>query len=217
MEISELVFFIFEMIGTVAFAVSGAIRKKTDIFGVVFLSVITAVGGGILRDILIGTLPPRMFVDYRYVAAAFITALLVFIVAYIFRDEYQKRMDTVDSINNIFDSIGLGVFTVSGSKIAIESGFAVNGILVICMAVLTGVGGGILRDAILGEVPFVLKKRVYALASVIGAIGYYLMFSKGVSVALSTIIAVAIVFVIRIFATVFKWDLPKIDIKQNRK
>ncbi|MDD6276938.1 MAG: trimeric intracellular cation channel family protein [Clostridia bacterium] len=218
MDISELVFFIFEMIGTVAFAVSGAmiaISKKTDIFGVVFLSVITAVGGGILRDILIGTLPPRMFVDYRYVAAAFITSLLVFIAAYIFREDYQKRINTFDSINNIFDSIGLGVFTVSGSKIAIESGFAVNGILVVCMAVLTGVGGGILRDAILGEVPFVLKKRIYALASVIGAIGYYIMYSKGMNIAVATVIAVAIVFVIRICATVFKWDLPKVDIKTD--
>ena len=218
MEVTELIFFIFEMIGTVAFAIAGAmvaINKKTDVFGVVFLSVVTAVGGGVLRDIIMGTFPPRMFADYRYVTAALITSLAVFIIAYIFRDEYQKRINTVDSVNNIFDSIGLGVFTVSGAKIAIESGFEINGVLVVCMAMMTGVGGGLLRDAILGEVPFVLKKRVYAIASIIGAIGYYLMYHNGVNQILASAIAVSVVFAIRICATVFKWDLPKVRLKDN--
>ena len=218
MEVTELIFFIFEMIGTVAFAIAGAmvaINKKTDVFGVVFLSVVTAVGGGVLRDMIMGTFPPRMFADYRYVTAALITSLAVFIIAYIFRDEYQKRINTVDSVNNIFDSIGLGVFTVSGAKIAIESGFEINGVLVVCMAMMTGGGGGLLRDAILGEVPFVLKKRVYAIASIIGAIGYYLMYHNGVNQILASAIAVSVVFAIRICATVFKWDLPKVRLKDN--
>ncbi len=91
MEISQLVYFIFEMVGTVSFAVAGAmvaIKKKVDIFGVLVLSAVTALGGGIVRDILIGTLPPRMFSDYRYVLAAVVSALIVFIVAYVFRNQF---------------------------------------------------------------------------------------------------------------------------------
>lgn len=93
MSVEELVLFIFEMVGTVAFAISGAmvaIKKRVDVFGVIVLSAMTALGGGIVRDILIGHLPPTMFSDYRYVMVAVITSVIVFIVAYIFRDSYRK-------------------------------------------------------------------------------------------------------------------------------
>ena len=163
MSVEELVLFIFEMVGTVAFAISGAmiaIKKRVDIFGVIVLSSMTALGGGIVRDILIGHLPPTMFSDYRYVLAAVVTSVVVFVVAYIFRDLYRRSESTVDAVNNIFDALGLGIFTVMGAKVAIESGFTVNGILVVCLAVITGVGGGIIRDIMLKEIPIVLKKRI---------------------------------------------------------
>lgn len=162
MSVEELVLFVFEMVGTVAFAISGAmvaIKKRVDVFGVIVLSAMTALGGGIVRDILIGHLPPTMFSDYRYVMVAVITSVIVFIVAYIFRDSYRKSEKTVDAVNNVFDALGLGVFTVMGAKVAIESGFTVNGILVVCLAVVTGVGGGLIRDVMLMEIPFVLKKE----------------------------------------------------------
>ena len=107
MDFEELIRFIFELVGTVAFAISGAmvaIKKKVDIFGVIVLSAMTALGGGIVRDILIGCLPPRMFSDYRYVLAAVVTAVIVFVVAFIFRESYRKSEKTVDEINNIFDA-----------------------------------------------------------------------------------------------------------------
>ena len=138
MSVEELVLFIFEMVGTVAFAISGAmiaIKKRVDIFGVIVLSSMTALGGGIVRDILIGHLPPTMFSDYRYVLAAVVTSVVVFVVAYIFRDLYRRSESTVDAVNNIFDALGLGIFTVMGAKVAIGSGFTVNGILVVCLAV----------------------------------------------------------------------------------
>jgi uncharacterized membrane protein YeiH len=218
MSFAEFVYFIFEMIGTVAFAVSGAmvaIQKKVDIFGVIVLSVVTALGGGIVRDIIMGSLPPRMFSDYRYVLGAVITSVAVFIVAYIFRKEYQKRVKIVDSINNIFDAIGLGVFTVTGAQVAIESGFKVNGILVVCLGVVTGIGGGLIRDVMLTEIPFVLKKRIYAIASIAGGILYYVMYVHSVDVALTAICSVALTFTIRILATVFKWDLPKVKFEEH--
>lgn len=218
MSVEELVLFIFEMVGTVAFAISGAmiaIKKRVDIFGVIVLSSMTALGGGIVRDILIGHLPPTMFSDYRYVLAAVVTSVVVFVVAYIFRDLYRRSESTVDAVNNIFDALGLGIFTVMGAKVAIGSGFTVNGILVVCLAVITGVGGGIIRDIMLKEIPFVLKKRIYAVASILGGTAYHLMYVNNVNIRIATVIAVLIVFTVRILATVFKLDLPKIKYPQE--
>ena len=220
MSIDELVGLMFEMVGTVAFAISGAmvaIKKRVDVFGVVVLSAMTALGGGIVRDILIGHLPPTMFSDYRYVMVAVITSVIVFIIAYIFRESYQKSEKTVDAIKNIFDALGLGVFTVMGAKVAIESGFTVNGILVVCLAVVTGVGGGLIRDVMLMEIPFVLKKRIYAVASILGGTAYHLMYIHGVNVRISSVIAVIVVFVVRILSTIFKLDLPKVKFPKEQK
>ncbi len=221
MSIEELIRFVFEMVGTVAFAISGAmvaVKKRVDIFGVIVLGVTTALGGGIVRDILIDHLPPTMFSDYRYVLAAVITSVIVFITAYIFRDPYRRSENTVDAINNIFDALGLGVFTVMGANVAIESGFTVNGILVVCLATVTGVGGGLIRDIMLKEIPFVLKKRIYAVASILGGTAYHLMYINNVSVKVASVIAVLIVFAVRILATVFKLDLPKVRFpKEDQK
>lgn len=217
MEVEELVYFIVEILGTIAFATSGAmvaISKKVDIFGVLVLSAITALGGGCLRDILIGTLPPRMFSDYRYVVVATVVALIVFVVAYIFRDLYEKSQKIVDSVNNIFDAVGLGVFTVTGVQMAIESGFKMNSVLAVCLGVITGIGGGVLRDVMLGEIPFVLKKRIYALASIAGGVVYYNLVLTSFGRTKSIIVAVAVTFVIRILATVFKLNLPKVKLKE---
>lgn len=219
MEIEKLIFFIVEITGTVAFATSGAmvaISKRVDIFGVLVLSSITALGGGCIRDILIGTLPPRMFSDYRYVAVAACVSLIVFIVAYIFRDLYQKSQKIVDSVNNIFDAAGLGVFTVTGVQVAIESGFKMNGILVVCLGVITGIGGGVLRDVMLREIPFVLKKRIYALASIAGGVVYYNLYLASFGRTKAIVIAVIVTFTIRMLATVFKLDLPKVKLKETK-
>lgn len=217
--IEELIYFIVEILGTIAFATSGAmvaINKKVDIFGVLVLSAITALGGGCIRDVLIGSLPPRMFSDYRYVIAATVVALFVFIVAYIFRDLYEKGQKTVDSVNNYIDAIGLGIFTVTGVQVAIESGYKSNAILAICLGVITGIGGGVLRDVMLGEIPFVLKKRIYALASIAGGITYYSLSFTSLGRTKSIIIAVAMTFVIRLLATIFKLNLPKVKLRETK-
>lgn len=220
MDFEEIVYFIVEILGTIAFATSGAmvaISKRVDIFGVLVLSSVTALGGGCIRDILIGTLPPRMFSDYRYVMVSVIVSLLVFIIAYIFRDLYQKSQKIVDSVNNIFDAVGLGIFTVTGVQVAIESGFKMNSILAVCLGVITGIGGGILRDVMLREIPFVLKKRIYALASIAGGVVYYNLYLADFGRTKSIILAVLVTFVIRILATIFRLDLPKVKLKDNNK
>ena len=218
MEIEELIYFIVEIFGTIAFATSGAmvaISKKVEIFGVLVLSAITALGGGCIRDILIGTLPPRMFSDYRYVIVATIVALIVFIIAYIFRDLYEKSQKTVDSVNNYIDALGLGIFTVTGVQVALESGYKSNAILAVCLGVITGIGGGVLRDVMLGEIPFVLKKRIYALASIAGGVTYYYISFTSLGRTKSIIITVVVTFVIRLLATIFKLNLPKVKLRET--
>lgn len=206
-------FFILEMIGVAAFAVSGAaaaIDKNADIFGVVFLGVTTALGGGVFRDILLGYLPPRMFEDYTYVAAAILASLLVFAAARIWRDGYFGHRDRIDAVVNVFDAIGLGVFTVSGMNLAIAHSGITNALLVIVLGMATGIGGGMVRDIMIGEIPFVLRKRVYAVASLAGGCVYYLMYLWKINSVVSAVTAIVAVFAIRMLATAFKWSLPKI-------
>lgn len=219
MEIEELIYSIVEILGTIAFATSGAmvaISKKVDVFGVLVLSAITALGGGCIRDVLIGTLPPRMFSDYRYVIVATVVALTVFTIAYIFRNLYEKSQKTVDSVNNYVDAVGLGVFTVTGVQVAIESGYKSNAVLAICLGVITGIGGGVLRDVMLGEIPFVLKKRIYALASIAGGVVYYSLSFTSLGRTKSIVIAVAVTFIIRLLATIFKLNLPKVKLRETK-
>ena len=204
---------VLELIGTCAFAISGAvlgITKRFDIFGVIFSGILTALGGGIIRDLLLGNLPPAMFRNYIYLIFAVATCLLTFIVASILKNRFSENIVIIDRVNNIFDAIGLGVFTIVGMNVAINNGFGDNFFFVVCLGMTTGCGGGILRDAIVGEVPFVLRKRVYAVASIAGGIAYYVMYimlKQGV--VISAVVGITLIFALRIFASVFKWDLPR--------
>lgn len=204
---------VLELIGTCAFAVSGAvigITKRFDIFGVILCGIITALGGGTIRDILLGNLPPAMFRNYIYLIFAVTACLITFIVASILKTKFSQNIGIIDKVNNVFDALGLGVFTIVGMNIAETSGFSDNFFFVIFLGMTTGCGGGILRDVIISEVPFVLRKRIYAVASLAGGILYYLMhitFSCGI--ILSTLSGILLIFALRLLASVFKWDLPK--------
>ncbi len=204
---------VLELIGTCAFAISGAvlgITKRFDIFGVIFSGIITALGGGTVRDLLLGNLPPAMFRNYIYLIFAVATCLLTFIIASILKNKFSENIVLIDKVNNIFDAIGLGVFTIVGMNVAINSGFSDNFFFVVFLGMTTGCGGGILRDAIVSEVPFVLRKRVYAVASIAGGIAYYVMYIMlHQGVVISSVVGITLIFALRILASVFKWDLPK--------
>ena len=205
--------FILELIGAAAFAISGAmaaIKRKADIFGVVFLGVITALGGGVIRDVLIGQLPPKMFVSYAYLLASLLVSLIVFFDAYIRREKYFANKDKLSEINNIFDAVGLAVFTISGMNTAM--GVSDNVILILTLGVITGVGGGMLRDMMTNTMPKVLRKRVYAVASLIGGALYYVLHLIGVNDILSAVIGMVTIFVLRVLATVYKWNLPSVKL-----
>ena len=208
----SLVFEIGEWIGTAAFAVSGAmvaIDRGADLFGVLLLAVITAVGGGTLRDVLIGCFPPRMFASSEYVLLAVVCALAVFVLARALKERYFASELMIGAINNVFDAIGLGIFAVSGARIGMEAGFANNGFLVTFLGMTTAVGGGMIRDVLLQEMPFVLKKRVYAVAAIAGALSYWVLETLGMAPALAYGIGWAVTVSLRLMATVFRWNLPK--------
>ena len=207
------IMFVLELIGAAAFAVSGAmvaIEKRADIFGILFLAVTTALGGGVIRDVLIGRIPPVMFVSYWYLLISVVAALAVFIDAYLRSEKYKLHLDKLDAVNNIFDAIGLAVFTVSGMNAAMP--VSDNVILVLFVGMCTGVGGGILRDVMTNTMPKVLRKRVYAVASLLGGGLYYAMYALGVNQIVSLGCGMLLIFALRLFATIFKWNLPSVKL-----
>ncbi len=208
---TETVMNIVGIIGIIAFAVSGAmvaVDKHADPFGAIVLAVITATGGGMLRDITLGILPPQMFRDPTYVIIAAATALAVFLIAYLSKDSFRKNSDFIDSINNIFDALGLGVFAVIGTQTAISYGYAQNGFLVVFIGVITGIGGGFMRDIIVQEIPSVLTKHIYALAAVAGSLIFYILYLNKIDYTLSVFISAGAIFLLRMLATYFRWNLP---------
>ncbi|MGM9556314.1 MAG: trimeric intracellular cation channel family protein [Oscillospiraceae bacterium] len=207
------IMFVLELIGAAAFAVSGAmvaIEKRADIFGILFLAVTTALGGGVIRDVLIGRIPPVMFVSYWYLLISVVAALAVFIDAYLRSEKYKLHLDKLDAVNNIFDAIGLAVFTVSGMNAAMP--VSDNVILVLFVGMCTGVGGGMLRDVMTNTMPKVLRKRVYAVASLLGGGLYYAMYVLGVNQIVSLGCGMLLIFALRLFATIFKWNLPSVKL-----
>lgn len=212
MELTTYVFLGLELLGTVAFALSGAmvaVERRTDLFGVIVLGVVTATGGGMLRDILLGTLPPRLFFSQQYVWLAAGTALALFLAARHWKERYLARTLLVDAVNNFFDALGLGAFVVTGIQAGIGAGHGDNLFLLTVVGVLTGVGGGLIRDLMVGQIPFILRKRVYALAAIAGALCYVLLLRRTGSELAAAAAAVGVTVGLRLLATVFRWDLPR--------
>ena len=192
-----------------------AIRKELDLFGIIMLGTITAVGGGILRDIIIGRIPPNTFVNPVYIATAALTSVLLFIIFYKAPSLLDsKHIGTFEKILNIFDAIGLGAFTVIGIDAGIDKGYGEYLFLLIFLGVTTGIGGGIMRDIMAGEIPYVLKKQIYACASIAGACLYviFLQFSQSY---LSMLISALLVVVVRMLASKFDWNLPAVRINSS--
>ncbi len=203
-----LVIFILEIIGTVSFAVSGAmtaLKHKMDVFGVVILGLVTAVGGGVIRDLILGATPPATFRDPVYALVAVGTSLVIFIPS--LRRLLMKKQKLYDTVLLMMDSVGLGVFTVVGIRAAYEMTDDVGIFLLLFVGVVTGVGGGILRDVLAGDMPYIFVKHFYATASLIGAafcIGVWHYFGE----TSAMIAGASATVILRILAARFKWSLP---------
>ena len=197
----EIITFAMEIIGTIAFAVSGAyvaIEKKMDMLGVIFLGITTAIGGGIIRDILIGATPPESLTNPLYFFIAAAVSIIVFI------PQIREHIDIDSKLIVFIDAIGLGAFTVIGCSKALQFD---NFWLSLFLGTLTGVGGGVLRDIFAAQKPVIFVKHFYALASLAGALIYLLVLPCGNILAMSS--AIIAVIVLRMLAAKYKWHLPK--------
>lgn len=209
--------FILELIGTVAFAFSGCMvanAKKMDIFGVWVLGTVTAVGGGAVRDVLLGIFPPNMFRHGSYVAVATITVALWLVMAARKGAVSHAMFAKLSWIMDISDSLGLGIFAVVGSQTAINAGYGDNWFLVIFVGVMTGVGGGLLRDIMADMTPMIFCKRIYAIAALAGSLVYVILIPY-IPEFVAVLAGTGTVFVIRTLASVRRWDLPIYILEQK--
>lgn len=200
---------IFEIVGTVSFAVSGAmtaIKHRMDMFGVMILGIITSVGGGVIRDLILGITPPGTFTDPTYALIAATTSLIMFLPAV--RQLLNKHQWLYDHILRIMDSVGLGIFTVVGINVACEGEYGSNVFLLLFVGVITGIGGGVLRDVLAGDTPYIFVKHFYATASLIGA-ACYIAVHKFFGDSLAMIIGASVIVVLRLIAAHYKWSLPR--------
>lgn len=192
-----------ELLGTAAFAISGAmvgVEKKMDILGVMILGMTTAVGGGIIRDVIIGVVPPAAFQNPVYAFVAIGVSLIVFVPA------IRNRINVRSPLINVVDAIGLGVFTVTGVRV----GMAFNNMfLVVFLGVITGVGGGVVRDIFAARTPVIFVQHFYAVASMAGAIACAIIYPYSHSA--STIATVALIIILRVLAARYDWNLPKVN------
>ena len=194
---------ILDYLGTVAFAVTGAsktIAHKADIFGIIVLATVVGVGGGVTRDVIFGRFPTA-FSDPIYISLTVGTGIVMFFLfSYL-----KKKMN----IWLIFDAIGLGVFSIIGASIAYQI-VGLEFLPMIFAGMITAIGGGILRDVFVREIPIVFVKEVYAVASIIGIVIFYGLLSFDVDVQISSVIGIIAATGIRLLAMKYNWNLPKV-------
>lgn len=219
MDIQGTITYIMEILGTIAFAASGAmvgVRKRMDIFGVFVLGFVTAVGGGMVRDVILGITPPNVFINPTYAMVAVTTSWIVFTVVYLKRDVMDGRFKIIyDKLMLIMDTLGLAIFTVVGVNIGIQQGYLEKIFLLTFAGTITGVGGGLMRDVMAGEPPYIFVKHIYASASVAGSIVCVYMYRVFGAVE-SMIISTMVILIIRYLAARYHWNLPHIDYEEEK-
>lgn len=191
-----------DLFGTMAFAVTGALKAvehKLDIFGVIFLAAITGLAGGIIRDVVLGKIPPSGISEISYVSIAIVTAIAVFFL--------YPRIKGQMGLFLTFDAVGLGVFTIIGATIALNI-YGFNVLLMVFAGMITAIGGGIIRDALVNETPLVFRKELYASISFVGVLLYILLLYGGINLEIASIVCVVFVTVFRVMAIHYRWNLP---------
>lgn len=202
--IRKQVVLVADLAGTVVFAIEGAsaaIHAGLDLLGVLVLSFIVALGGGIVRDLLIGDTPPSAIRDWRYPALAFIAGLVTFLL--------HTQVDAVPAmLLTTLDAAGLALFAAAGAEKALE--FRINPFIAILMGAITGCGGGVVRDVLLARIPMVLVANIYASAALLGAAVLIVGRRLGCPPAVAATLGGVVCFALRVAAVRFNWQLPKI-------
>lgn len=195
------IFYFLDLLGTAAFAISGALfamNKKMDPFGVFIIAFVTAVGGGTLRDMLIDRSPVAWMGDLTYVYVIFIAVILAIIL--------RKKISYLSKSLFLFDTIGLGVFTIIGTEIGVQSNL--HPIISVSLGMLTATFGGVIRDTLSNEVPLIFHKEIYATACIIGSVTYLLLNELNIDRNMIHILTTLMVIVVRLIVVKFKLKLP---------
>jgi uncharacterized membrane protein YeiH len=201
---ADVFIYILDLFGTMAFAVTGAfkaIEHKSDIVGIIILATITGVAGGTIRDIVLGEFPTNSISDPAYVIITVATGVVIFFLYSHLKKHWNVFLK--------FDAIGLGVFTIIGATFAFNI-FGLNYLAMVLAGVLTAIGGGILRDVFVNEVPIVFIKELYASASFVGVTIFYLLLFAGIELYAATIAGIIIITGLRLVAMKYNWNLPKV-------
>lgn len=201
---------IIEILGTFSFAVSGAtfaMEKRLDPFGVLIISFVTAIGGGTLRDVVIGNLPVGWLRDGTVTTLIFVAG-----ISTMFFDKYFKKLTTTLFL---FDALGLGLFTIVGIEKAMQLNLSAG--VCIALGTITASFGGVIRDVLLNHVPLVFRKEIYALASVAGGLLYFVLKHTTIPADVSTIICILFIFIIRLLAVRYHLSLPAFYNRINKE
>lgn len=193
----------FDLFGTMAFAVTGAfkaIEHKSDIVGIIILSIITGVAGGTIRDVIIGKFPPNSISDSSYVIVSVASAVALFFLYPHLKKHWNVFLK--------FDAIGLGVFSITGATFAYNI-FGLNFLAMAFAGILSAVGGGILRDVFVNEVPIIFVKELYATASFAGIVAFYLLLVGNVPLYIASVSGIVITTSLRLVAMKYNWNLPR--------
>ncbi len=200
----ELFIYILDLFGTMAFAVTGAfkaIEHKADIVGIIILATITGVAGGTIRDVVLGRFPPNSIVDPAYIGITVATGIVIFFLYSHLKKHWNVFLK--------FDAIGLGAFTVIGATFAYTL-FGLDFWVIISAGILTAIGGGILRDVFVNQIPIVFVKELYASASFGGVLIFYFTLYFGLDLYLATIFGFTMTTGLRLVAMKYNWNLPKV-------
>lgn len=190
-----------DLLGTAAFAASGAwagVRRDMDLFGIVLLGLVTAIGGGTLRDLLLGA-PPFILKDETYLYLSLIVSLLVFV--------FHRKMEFLRHPLQYFDAVGLGTFVVIGTGKALDYHIGFFGSVM--MGVMTATAGGMIRDILSNQIPLVLQREVYASACIAGGILLYLLHLTVFPESWALVMAALTVIIVRLLAIKKGWSLPR--------
>lgn len=212
---AETLYYILEIIGTIAFSISGTmvgIDRKMDVFGCLILGLTTAVGGGIIRDIVLGLTPPGIFYNPLLLGLTTLSSIIVMAIFLSKKEDLNKYFrKEYKEILVVSDALGLGIFTILGMKLAVESGHNEAYFLMLFVGVLTGCGGGVLRDLMANQIPQIFTRNVYAVSSVLGGIVYIIISRVYGYSHLGMISGVVSVVVIRLIAAYKRWNLPSFE------
>lgn len=195
-----------DILGTFAFAVSGvfsAMERKLDVFGVLIISFVTAIGGGTIRDMLVGNFPVNWLQNNGTIQVILLAALVTMVFGSLLKHLHTALF--------LFDALGLGLFTIIGLEIGLGKGFGAG--IAIALGTISACFGGVLRDVLLNKVPLIFQKEIYALACIVGGVVYYGLKQTALNDDVAKILCILLIFCLRVVAVRFKLSLPRFTLK----